>query len=527
MKVLISDKISPKGIKIFEQTEGIELDIKTDLTPQELIACIAEYDALVVRSSTKVTKEVIEAAKNMKVIGRAGSGVDNIDVQSATKKGIVIMNTPGGNTITTAEHSIAMLLALCRFIPQADASMKQKKWEKKSFMGTEYFGKTLGVIGLGKIGAEVAKRAKGLMMKLIAYDPYISTDAAQRLEVELVDLDELFRRSDFITIHTPKTPETMNLINAAAISKMKDGVKIINCARGGIVNEKDIAEAIKNGKVSGVAFDVFSTEPPSEDNPLYGIPQVIMTPHLGAATEEAQDKVAVDIAYQIIDLLKNGITCNALNAPCVAKEVLMNIKPYIMLAEKMGGMVCQISEGRMSQFWIHYSGEIINNDLGPVSIAAVKGLLRHILREEVNDVNAMILAKERGLKIEETKESAMGAFSSLLCLTLKTDKGETSLSGTLFNKTDPRIVKLNSFDIEILPSENMLIFSNIDKPGVIGNIGFTLGNNNINIASMQFGREKPGGNAVSVVSIDSSVTKELLEQLRALPNVVSVKSVKL
>ncbi|MGA1795206.1 MAG: phosphoglycerate dehydrogenase [bacterium] len=527
MKVLVSDKLSPKGVKVFEETEGIQVDVKTGMTPEELIACIPEYDALVVRSATKVTPQVIEAAKNLKVIGRAGSGVDNIDLPAATKHGIVVMNTPGGNTITTAEHAVSMLLALCRHIPQADASMKQKKWEKKKFMGTEYFGKTLGVLGLGKIGTEVAKRARGLMMKVIAYDPFISADAAQRLEVELVGMEDLFRRADFITVHTPKSPETMNLINAKTIALMKDGVKIVNCARGGIVNEQDLADAVKKGKVSGAALDVFSQEPPAEDNPLLGLPQVIMTPHLGASTEEAQDKVAVDIAYQIVDMLKNSTVCNAVNAPCVAKEVLANIKPYITLAERMGSIACQIAEGRMNEFLVSYSGEVLNNDLAPITMAAIKGLLSPILHEEVNDVNAMLVAKDRGIKVDEIKESVTGAYSSLVSITLVTDKGKASIAGTLFNRIEPRIVEMNGFDIEIVPAENMLVFSNIDKPGLIGSIGMTLGEYHVNIAGMQFGRAKPGGDAVSVLSVDSRVSEELLTVLGKLPNVVSVKSVRL
>jgi D-3-phosphoglycerate dehydrogenase len=319
----------------------------------------------------------------------------------------------------------------------------------------------------------------------------------------------------------------MNLINSSTIAEMKDGVKIVNCARGGIVNEQDLANAIKEGKVSGAAIDVFSQEPPPEDCPFYGIPQIIMTPHLGASTEEAQEKVSEAIAYQIVDMLKNDTICNAVNAPCVVKELLVNIKPYITLAEKMGSILCQISEGRMSEFWVHYSGDVLNYDIAPVTMAAIKGLLTPILQEEINDVNAMVTAKDRGIKIEETKESVTGAYLSLISLKLKTDKGETTISGTLFNRIDPRIVELNGFDVEIVPSEHMLFFANIDKPGLIGNIGTTLGQNHINIAGMQFGREKPGGKAVSILRVDSPVSEKLLNQLKKLPNVVSVKSVTL
>jgi len=527
MKVLISDKLSPKGIQLFQEEEGIEVDVKVGMSSEELISCIGAYDALVVRSATKVTPEVQAAAKNLKVIGRAGSGVDNIDVAEASKRGIIVMNTPGGNTVTTAEHTISLLLSLVRNIPQATASMKERKWEKKKFMGMEILNKTLGIIGMGKIGTEVAKRAKGLFMKVIAYDPYISEEVARKLRVELVELEEVFKKSDIITLHVPKNSETTNLINRETIQKMKEGVRIINCARGGLVDEQALAEALKSGKVAGAALDVYDQEPPPADNPLLRLPNVICTPHLGASTEEAQDKVAIAVAEQIIDFLKNGTVRNAVNAPSIPVDVLLSIKPYVSLAENMGSLLSQISEGRMEKFTISYHGEVLNYNLAPITVAALMGLLKPILQETVNYVNAPILAKEREITVEETKETSTGDYTNLITLTLVTDKGVNAVSGTLFGKANPRIVKINGFEVEVQLTEKMLVFSNIDRPGVIGNIGSLLGQSGINISGMQFGREKPGGKAISVLNIDSRVDQAILKKLNTFPNVVSVKLVTL
>jgi D-3-phosphoglycerate dehydrogenase len=528
MKVLISDKLSKRGIELFQKEKGLEVDVKVGMSPQELISCIGAYDALVVRSETKVTAEVLAAAKNMKVIGRAGSGVDNIDINEASKQGIIVMNTPGGNTVTTAEHAVSLLLSLVRNIPQATASMREGKWEKKKFMGVEVMDKTLGVIGLGKVGTEVAKRARGLFMNVIAYDPYISEDAARKLQVELVDLESIYKRSDMITIHVPKSPETSYMINQETIQKMKNGVRIVNCARGGLVDEKALAEALTSGKVAGAALDVFEKEPPPPDNPLLSIPSVICTPHLGASTEEAQDNVAIAIADQMVDYLKNGTIRNAVNTPSIPQEVLSGIKPFVSLTENMGRLLSQISEGRMQKFTITFRGdEVLNYNVAPITVAAIMGLLKPILQETVNYVNAPILAKEREINVEETKETAPGDFTNLITLTLVTDKGSTTVSGTLFGKANPRIVKINGFTVELMLTEKMLVFQNIDKPGVIGDIGGLLGQAGINISGMQFGREKPGGRAISVMNIDNHVDQEMLQKFREMPNVVSVKLISL
>jgi D-3-phosphoglycerate dehydrogenase len=482
---------------------------------------------LVVRSATKVTSHVLAAANNLKVIGRAGSGVDNIDVTAASKKGIIVMNTPGGNTVTTAEHTISLLLSLVRNIPQGTASMKKGEWEKKKFMGTEILNKTLGIIGMGKIGTEVAKRAKGLFMNVIAYDPYIAEEAARKLRVELGSLEDVFKKSDFITLHVPKGPETANIINKENINKMKNGVRLVNCARGGLVDEQALAEALKSGKVAGAALDVFDEEPPSPHNPLLGLPNVICTPHLGASTEEAQENVALAIAEQIIDYLKNGTIRNAVNTPSIPQEVLSSIKPYVGLAEGMGRLLSQISDGRMGKYTISYHGEVLDYNVAPITVAALMGLLKPILQETVNYVNAPILAKEREINVEEIRETATGNYSNLITLALTTDHGVNTVSGTLFGQSNARIVEINGFHVEVQLTEKMLVFSNIDKPGVIGDIGGLLGQSGINISGMQFGREKQGGRAISILNIDNHVDKEMLDKFKELPNVVSIKLVSL
>ena len=525
MKILVSDNISPKGIEIMKKA-GLEVDVKTGLKPEELKEIISEYHGLVIRSATKVTADVIEAATNLKVIGRAGSGLDNVDKEAATKKGIVVMNTPGGNTITTAEHAIALMFALARNIPQATASMKQGKWEKKKFMGVELFNKTLGVLGLGNIGSQVAKRAQGLQMNVIGYDPFLSDERAKELGVKKVDLDELFEKSDFITIHTPLTPETKNLINKDSIQKMKDGVRIINCARGGIVNEKDLYDAIVSGKVAGAALDVFEKEPP-EDLSLIKLEQVICTPHLGASTREAQENVAIAVAEQIVDYLLQGTIRNAVNFPSIPADQVPHLMPYIKLAELMGSFTAQLYEGGITEVTLEFRGEAANIDSKPVTIAALKGLLEPILTETVNFVNAPFIAKERGIEVKETKSPDSGDYHNMLVMKLRANGKENKIYGTLIGKKEPRIIKVEDYPVEIIPEGTMLFIYNNDRPGVIGNIGTTLGKNNINIARMHFGRESAGGMAISVVSVDTDVSEEVLQEIRQLPNILSVKIIKL
>jgi D-3-phosphoglycerate dehydrogenase len=525
MKVLISDNISPKCIEIIKKA-GLEVDIKTGMNPDELKACIGHYHGLIIRSSTKVTSEIIEAAKNLKVIARAGSGLDNVDKSAATKKGIVVMNTPGGNTITTAEHTIALIVSLARQIPQATMSMKAHKWEKKKFMGIELFNKTLGVIGIGNIGSQVAKRMQGFAMNIIAYDPFLSEDKAKTMGVEKVDLEELFRRSDFITIHTPITPETRNMINKESIALMKPGVRIINCARGGIINEKDLYDALLEGKVAGAALDVFEKEPP-EDNPLLAIDNLICTPHLGASTKEAQENVAISVAEQVVDYLIHKTIRNAVNFPSIPSDQVARLQPYINLAEKLGGFAAQIFEGGVTEITIEYRGDASEINTAPVTIAAIKGFLTPIVGETVNFVNAPFIAKERGIEIKETKSSDAGDYQSMVAFRLKAKDKESYIAGTLFSKKDPRIVVIDNFKVEIVPGGELLLMYNNDKPGVIGNIGTLLGKNSINIARMHFGRETPGGIAISVVTIDIPAPSKIIDEIKKLPNILSIKQISL
>jgi D-3-phosphoglycerate dehydrogenase len=525
LKVLISDNISPKCIGILKKS-GLEVDVKTGLKPEELKACIGDYHGLIIRSATKVTSEIINAAKNLKVIGRAGSGLDNVDKTAATKKGIVVMNTPGGNTITTAEHTISLMVSLARQIPQATMSMKAGKWEKKKFMGVELFNKTLGVIGIGNIGSQVAKRAQGLGMNVIAYDPFLSEDTAKAMGVEKVDLQELLRRSDFITIHTPITPETKNMINKETIKVMKNGARIINCARGGIINEKDLYDALIDGKLAGAALDVFEEEPP-KNNPLLTLNNVICTPHLGASTKEAQENVAIAVAEQVADYLINNTIRNAVNFPSVPSDQVLKLQPYINLAEKLGLFAAQIFEGGVTEMTIEYRGEASEINIEPVTIAAIKGFLTPILEETVNFVNAPVIAKERGIEVKETKSTDAGDYQSMVAIRLKAKDKESYISGTLFSKKDPRIVGIDNFKVEIVPDGELLFMYNNDKPGVIGNIGTLLSQNNINIARMHFGRETLGGRAISVVTIDTPATPQIIEEIKRLPNILSVKQITL
>jgi D-3-phosphoglycerate dehydrogenase len=527
MKVLISDNLSEKAVEVLKSRPGIKCDVVAKLTPEELKEKIKDYNALAVRSATKVTAEVLEAGHRLKVVGRAGIGVDNIDVAAATKKGVVVMNTPGGNTITTAEHAVAMMLALARNIPQATASMKMGKWEKKKFQGTELTGKTLGILGVGNIGSIVASRALGLKMNVMAYDPYIAPEAADKLGVKLVNLDELYTKSDFISVHVPLTNETRNLIDSKAFGKMKKGVKLINCSRGGIVNEKDLAGAIKAGIVSSAAVDVFDTEPPPRDNPLIGLEEIILTPHLGASTREAQENVAIAIAEQIADYLIEGTIRNAVNVPSVPAELLASLGPYITLGEKLGSFQGQTLKGAIEEIAVEYSGEVVDYDVAPITIACIKGILDQLLDQYVNFVNAPFVAKERGIKVVEVKSSRAIDFASSVTIKVKTKEKEFLVEGALFGKKEPRIVRIDRFFLDAVPEGYLLVLHNKDKPGVIGNVGTLLGENNINIARLHLGRQTSGGEAVSVWNIDTPLSKGVTEKLLKLPNIISAKLVEL
>ena len=523
LKVLVSDNISPKGVEILTNA-GLHVDVKTGMSPEELKKEIGKYDALVIRSATKVTADVLEHAQNLKVIGRAGSGLDNVDKNAATKKGVVVMNTPGGNTVTTAEHSMSLLLSMARQIPQATISMKQGKWEKKKFMGVELYNKTLGIIGLGNIGAHVAKIALGMGMRVITYDPFLSEEKAKALGVTVVDLGELIKTSDFITIHVPMTDETKGMINKKTIGMMKEGVRLINASRGGIVDEKALYDALKSGHVAAAALDVFSKEPPGE-SPLLELDNFICTPHLGASTADAQENVAIAVSHQLVDYLLYGTIRNAVNFPSVSADALPLMQPYINLAEKMGGFLSQIFEGGIEKITLEYRGEVAGLSLEPITVAALKGILAPILEETVNYINAQVIAKERGIEVEEITTEDAGNYHSMMIIRIKSGSKESKVAGVLHGKKDPRIIAINNFQVEVVPEGEMLVLSNNDKPGVIGGIGTVLAKHKINISRMQFGRENKGGKAMSVVSVDAAVSKEILAEIKKLPNVLSVKKI--
>jgi D-3-phosphoglycerate dehydrogenase len=518
-RILISDSLSAEGIEIFEKTPGIEVDVRTKITPEELKSIIGDYDALVIRSATKVTQELIDCAGKLSVVGRAGIGLDNVDIQAASKRGIVVMNTPGGNAVTTGEHTIAMMLSMVRQIPQATASMKVGKWEKTKFSGHEFLNKTIGIVGTGRVGS--IDRARGLKMKVIAYDPFIAPEAAEKMGIVLASLDDIYAQADIITVHTPMTKETRGLINAAAFAKMKKGVYIVNCARGGIVSEKDLYDALVEGKVAGAALDVFEEEP-TKNTALIALDNVICTPHLGASTDEAQINVAVAIAEQICAYLTTGEIKGAVNFPSVSAELLTVIRPYLNLAEKLGKFEAQLVSGAIKEVVIEYSGDILNYNVAPITISLLKGLLTPILSESVNYINAPLIAKERGIKVIEAKSSEMKDYTSMISVTIRTAKGEIYAAGTIFGRQEPRIVRINKFTVEVIPEGRMFVMFNYDKPGVIGNVGTTLGQDGVNISRLHLSREQVDGQAMVVLSTDSMVSAGVIDKLRKLPHVISV-----
>ncbi len=526
MKVLVSDPIAQEGIEILKKA-GLEVLEKHGLSKEELLESIKEVDAIIIRSATKMTAEVIEAGKNLKLIARAGTGLDNVDIEAANRKGIVVMNCPGGNTVSAAEHTISMMLALARNIPQATASMKAGKWEKKKFMGREIAGKTLGIIGLGRIGSVVADRAKGLKMRVIAYDPYVNPEQAERMGVEMMSLDELLPQADFVTVHVPLTKDTRGLINKDVLAKMKDGAMFIHCARGGIVNEDDLYEALKSGKLAGAALDVFEQEPPPEGYPLLQLENVICTPHLGASTIEAQKNVALAIASQVVDFLLHGIVRNAVNMPSVSAEQMAILKPYLVLSEKLGALQAQLAEGPIQEIHIEYQGDVASLETQPLTIALLKGLLTPALQEDVNYVNAPIRAKERGIKVTESRTSSTEDFINLIKVSVKYAGGENVVAGTIFGKKEPRIVQINDFRLDAVPEGHMLFIMNEDRPGVIGQIGITIGEAGINISRMHVGQEPAKKCNIILLCLDSEAPDELVEKLKTLPHVFSVRPLKL
>ena len=521
-KVLIADSLSPDAVKVFKD-RGVQADVKTGLKPDQLKAILGEYDGLAVRSSTKVTADVLTAATNLKVIGRAGIGVDTIDIDAATAKGIIVMNTPFGNSITTAEHAIAMMMALARDIPAANASTHAGKWEKNRFMGVELMGKTLGVIGCGNIGSVVADRAIGLKMKVIAYDPYLTPDRAAAIGVEKVELKDLFRRADFITLHTPLTDATRNLVDAKAMASMKKGVRIVNCARGGLVVEADLKAAIESGQVAGAAFDVFETEP-AKQHMFFGMEQIIATPHLGASTTEAQEKVAVQVAEQMSDFLLSGAVVNAVNMPSVSAEDAPKLRPYMALAEKLGSFAGQLTQSAIKKVAIDYEGDACELNTKPLTQALLKGLLSPVL-EQVNMVSAPLEARSRGIDVVEATRERSGDYHTLIRLTVTTEQQIRSLAGTLF-ADQPRLVECKGIALDAEFSPSMLYITNADKPGFVGNLGSLLGDAGINIATFHLGRDKPGGNAIALLAVDGAMPEAILEKVRKLPQVVQARTLK-
>jgi D-3-phosphoglycerate dehydrogenase len=526
MKILISDKLSQQGLELLQQESSWQVNARTNLTPSQLLEIIGEYDALLVRSNTRVTGEIIEAARNLKVIGRAGTGVDNINLEAATNKGIVVMNAPGGNSISVAELTMGLMLAMARAVPQASVSTKEGKWDKKDLTGVELKDKTLGVVGFGKIGIEVAKRARAFQMNLLVYDPYVSERLAQDLNVKLVSLDELFAGSDLVTLHVPLVEATRHLISAETIAKMRTGVRIINTARGELINEADLAAGLDSGKVAGAALDVLSEEPPAAGNPLLQHPKVIVTPHIAASTAEAQEIVGVEIAEQVRGFLKDGVIRNAVNFPSVSFDEYKKIGPFLRLGENLGSFISQICDGRLSEVGIRYYGETVDINTHLIASSIIMGILEPILGDGVNLINARKQLDERGILLIESRSNRVRSYSNLISVRVKTEVREEWIEGTILSQDNTRLVSVDGIDIESPLHGSILFIRNNDTPGVIGQIGTLLGNNQINIANFALGRGE-NHHAVGVVNVDSQISEELLQQIRGCPSIRFARVVQL
>ena len=518
-KVLVSDPIDQAGIDILSQVA--QVDQRPGLSPEELVSVIGDYDGLMIRSGTQVTAEVIAAASRLKIIGRAGVGVDNVDVPAATQRGVLVVNSPEGNTIAAAEHALAMMLSISRHVPQAHAGMRVGKWDRKKYVGNELYKKTLGVVGLGKIGSHVAKVARAMGMEVIAYDPFVAADRAQQMQVRLTDLAELFRSADYVTLHIPRTKDTENLVNAELLRTMKPSARIVNCARGGVVDEAAIAEAIDKGVIAGAGLDVFASEPLSEDSPLRAVERgLVLTPHLGASTEEAQENVATDVAEQIRDVLLGLPARSAVNIPGLSAEIMERLKPHLQLAETVGGMLSQLAGGQVQELELRLQGEFASHPSQPLLIASLKGLLGAVLGDSINFVNASLEAKARGIRVVEVKDEASRDFTGgSLQLISRGDQGSRSVTGAVFADGELRITSIDAFPVNVTPSSHMLFTRHRDMPGIIGKLGSLLGEHNVNIASMQVGRKIVRGDAVMVLSIDDPVPAALLEELTAIDGI--------
>ncbi|MGF1571865.1 MAG: phosphoglycerate dehydrogenase [Sumerlaeia bacterium] len=526
-KILVSDKLSDDGLNVFKDA-GFEVHHLPEITQDEIKATIHEYDGWVVRSRSRATAEILVNAHKLRVIGRAGVGIDNVDVVAASKRGIIVMNTPAGNTISTAEHAISMMMSLARKIPAADASMREGKWDKKSFMGVELRGKTLGILGFGRIGQEVAQRMKAFQMTVIAYDPFVTTDGMKHAGVSPASVDEICRTADFITIHTPLSAETKNLINAESLKTMKKSVRIVNCARGGIIDEQALAEALNNGTIAGAALDVFESEPIPEDHVLRNVKNIVITPHIAASTVEAQENVAIQVAEQIVDVLKNNKITNALNAPSIEPRILESLKPYLDLCEKLGSFIAQFSGKRATKITTSFSGTVRDFPLSPLTTAVCKGFVETSTDNPVNYVNAQHILQERGIEIVETSRSHQFRFSNLMAIDVTYDDGtENSVAGTVFDPDHGRIVMVNGKTFVALPEGNLIVLENNDVPGIVGSVGTFMGQRNLNISEMTWGRHKDDHKAMTVINIEGDVQDEHLTEIKQLKDIVDARLIRL